>query len=450
MEPSRAAAQPIPARGMALLPLVLFVSLFVGAGLYFSAQGVDFAFYQLPAPIAVLPAILLAVMLSKDALNKTIESFIAGVGNSNIIAMCLIYLLAGAFSSVAKATGGVDATVSLGLSLIPSWFILPGIFIISGFIATAMGTSMGTIGAVAPIALGISDSTDISPALMAGAVISGAIFGDNLSIISDTTIAATRTQGCEMKDKFRENIAMALPAAALAMLYLFVVGASSTVPEVAEIDWLKVLPYLSILALAIYGVNVFVVLTLGIIFAAAVGMVTLPEYHLLTAGQDVYAGFSSMQEIFLLSLLVGGLGKLMEQQGGLAYIESTMMGLIAKLTGGNQAQHRQRTAELGIASTVALTNVCTANNTVAIIVSGDVARRMAVKNQVSPKRSASLLDIFSCTVQGLIPWGAQALLVGSIFQLSPVSVVANSFYPMILAVVAVLLIFLKPRNTTVN
>jgi Na+/H+ antiporter NhaC len=436
----------VQARATALLPLAAFVVLFVGAGLYFSAQGVDFAFYQLPAPIAVLPAILLAVVLSKDSLNQAIESFISGVGNSNIIAMCLIYLLAGAFSSVAKATGGVDATVALGLSVIPSWFLLPGIFIISGFIATAMGTSMGTIGAVAPIALGISSSTDISPALMAGAVISGAIFGDNLSIISDTTIAATRTQGCDMKDKFRENISMALPAAVLAMLYLFVLGASATVPEVADIDWLKVLPYLSILALAIYGVNVFVVLTLGIIFAGVVGMVTVADYQLLTVGQDIYAGFSSMQEIFLLSLLIGGLGRLMEQQGGLSYIESTMMALMSKLTVGHQQKNQQRTAELSIASTVALTNVCTANNTVAIIVAGDVARSMAVKNKVSAKRSASLLDIFSCIVQGIIPWGAQALLVGSIFQLSPISVVANSFYPMILALVAVLLIFIKPRQ----
>jgi Na+/H+ antiporter NhaC len=436
----------VEARAIALLPLAAFVVLFVGAGLYFSAQGVDFAFYQLPAPIAVLPAILLAVVLSKDSLNQAIESFISGVGNSNIIAMCLIYLLAGAFSSVAKATGGVDATVALGLSVIPSWFLLPGIFIISGFIATAMGTSMGTIGAVAPIALGISSSTDISPALMAGAVISGAIFGDNLSIISDTTIAATRTQGCDMKDKFRENISMALPAAVLAMLYLFAIGASATVPEVADIDWLKVLPYLSILALAIYGVNVFVVLTLGIIFAGGVGMVTVADYQLLTVGQDIYAGFSSMQEIFLLSLLIGGLGRLMEQQGGLSYIESTMMALMSKLTVGHQQKNQQRTAELSIASTVALTNVCTANNTVAIIVAGDVARSMAVKNKVSAKRSASLLDIFSCIVQGIIPWGAQALLVGSIFQLSPISVVANSFYPMILALVAVLLIFIKPRQ----
>jgi Na+/H+ antiporter NhaC len=436
----------VQARATALLPLAAFVVLFVGAGLYFTAQGVDFAFYQLPAPIAVLPAILLAVVLSKDSLNQAIESFISGVGNSNIIAMCLIYLLAGAFSSVAKATGGVDATVALGLSVIPSWFLLPGIFIISGFIATAMGTSMGTIGAVAPIALGISSSTDISPALMAGAVISGAIFGDNLSIISDTTIAATRTQGCDMKDKFRENISMALPAAVLAMLYLFAIGASATVPEVADIDWLKVLPYLSILALAIYGVNVFVVLTLGIIFAGVVGMVTVADYQLLTVGQDIYAGFSSMQEIFLLSLLIGGLGRLMEQQGGLSYIESTMMALMSKLTVGHQQKNQQRTAELSIASTVALTNVCTANNTVAIIVAGDVARSMAVKNKVSAKRSASLLDIFSCIVQGIIPWGAQALLVGSIFQLSPISVVANSFYPMILALVAVLLIFIKPRQ----
>ncbi|ROS04950.1 putative methionine transporter (NhaC family) [Sinobacterium caligoides] len=431
-------------RAIALLPFLLFVALFVGTGTYLSMQGVDFAFYQLPAPIAILPAIVLAVLLSRDKLNETIESFIGGVGDKSIIAMCLIYLLAGAFSSVAKATGGVDATVALGLSIIPAWFLLPGIFIISGFIATAMGTSMGTIGAVAPIALGVAESAGIPLPLMAGAVLSGATFGDNLSIISDTTIAATRTQGCEMKDKFRENVSLAIPAALVAALLFFVLSGETVAPEQADFAWLSVLPYLTILALAVYGVNVFIVLALGLLLAGGVGMSTIDDYSLASFVSDIYAGFTSMQEIFLLSLLIGGLGALMEKQGGLAFIEASVTSIIARLSGGGKDD--QRTAELGIASSVSLTNLCTANNTVAIIVTGNVAKDMAANAQVSPKRAASLLDIFSCIVQGLIPWGAQALLLGSIFTLSPLAVVEFSFYPMLLALVALSSIVLKRRK----
>ena len=212
--------QPIAPSALALLPLGVFLTLFIGVGSYLTFQGVDFAFYQLPAPVAALPAVVVALLLSKNKLNKAIEQFIKGVGHGDIIAMCMIYLLAGAFASVAKATGGVDATVNLGLSMLPSSLILPGIFVISAFIATAMGTSMGTIAAVAPVALGIAQAAGMDVALTAGVVLSGAMFGDNLSIISDTTIASTRSQGCQMRDKFKENIGIALPAAIAAILLL--------------------------------------------------------------------------------------------------------------------------------------------------------------------------------------------------------------------------------------
>lgn len=235
-------------------------------------QGVDFAFYQLPAPVAALPAVIVAILLSKEKLNKAIEQFIRGVGHGDIIAMCMIYLLAGAFAAVAKATGGVDATVNFGLSMLPAELILPGIFIISAFIATAMGTSMGTIAAVAPVALGIAQAADMDVALTAGVVLSGAMFGDNLSIISDTTIAATRSQGCQMKDKFRENIKIALPAAIVALVVFAASSNSSEVPATEAIEWLKVLPYVTILVLAVAGVNVFVVLSLGILLAGGVGL----------------------------------------------------------------------------------------------------------------------------------------------------------------------------------
>lgn len=292
---------------LALLPLLVFLALFIGVGTYLTIQGVDFAFYQLPAPIAVLPAVVLALLLSKEKLNRAIEQFLKGVGHPDIIAMCMIYLLAGAFATVAKASGGVDATVNLGLSAIPTSLILPGIFLISAFIATAMGTSMGTIAAVAPVALGISESAGMSLPLTAGVVLSGAMFGDNLSIISDTTIAATRSQGCEMRDKFKENVKIAVPAALVAMAIFAFNSTATQVPQTESVEWLKVLPYLTILILAVSGVNVFVVLTIGILFAGTVSLVSIDEYALTQFGQDIYEGFGSMQEIFLLSMLIGGL-----------------------------------------------------------------------------------------------------------------------------------------------
>ncbi|MCE9679316.1 Na+/H+ antiporter NhaC family protein [Shewanella sp. AS1] len=429
---------------VALLPLFLFLALFIGAGLYFQSQGVDFAFYQLPSVVAILPAIILALFISKQKLNQSIETFIGGIGHANIIAMCLIYLLAGAFAAVAKATGGVDATVALGLSLVPSNLLLPGFFVIAAFIATAMGTSMGTIAAVAPIALGVADQAQIDLALMAGAVMSGALFGDNLSIISDTTIASTRTQGCEMKDKFKENLIFAIPAS-LITLVLFTLAAQGQADIAAqEIDFIKVLPYLTILVLAVAGLNVFVVLTVGILLAGISGLLTT-DYGVIKFGQDIYAGFSNMQEIFILSMLVGGLAALMQQAGGLAYVNKQIEKLIVRFSKA-KGEASPRAAELGMAGIVALTNTCVANNTVSIVVTGDIAKELAGKHQVTPKRAASMLDIFSCIIQGLIPYGAQALLIASTFSISPLEAVSHAWYCLVLAVVAVVIVTIRKRH----
>ncbi|MEZ8611133.1 Na+/H+ antiporter NhaC family protein [Vibrio sp. 10N.222.51.C8] len=428
---------------VALIPLIVFLALFIGVGTYLSLQGVDFAFYQLPAPIAALPAVMLALLLSKDKLNRAIEQFLGGVGHKDIIAMCMIYLLAGAFAAVAKASGGVDATVNLGLSAIPTSMILPGIFLISAFIATAMGTSMGTIAAVAPVALGIADSAGMSIPLTAGVVLSGAMFGDNLSIISDTTIAATRSQGCEMRDKFKENIRIALPAALIAIVIFAFNNTATQVPETGPIEWLKVLPYITILILAVSGMNVFVVLTIGILLAGGVSLGSVENYGMTDYAQDIYAGFGNMQEIFLLSMLIGGLSELMRRQGGLAFLTSLVSGVIRAFGSSHSKQANGRASELGIAGLVSMVNLCTANNTVAIIVSGSVARQLAEENNVSPRRSASLLDIFSCVIQGVLPYGAQVLLLGSVFNLSPLDIVANSYYCFALAVVAVVAVFIK-------
>ncbi|MEZ9888806.1 Na+/H+ antiporter NhaC family protein [Vibrio breoganii] len=423
----------------ALLPLFLFLALFIGTGVYMTLQEVEMAFYQLPAPVAALPAVVLGIVLSKDKLNTAIEQFLRGVGHTDIIAMCVIYLLAGAFAAVASATGGVEATVNLGLTMIPTALILPGIFIISAFIATSMGTSMGTIAAVAPVALGIANAADMDVALTAGVVLSGAMFGDNLSIISDTTIAATRSQGCQMRDKFKENIRIALPAALFALVLFGINSKASQVPSVEAVDWIKVIPYLTILVLAVSGVNVFVVLSLGIVLAGAIGFVSATDYTVSGFANDIYTGFGNMQEIFLLSMLIGGISALMKQQGGLAYITDR----VSRMIRGHK--NSQRGAEMGIASVVSLTNLCTANNTVSIIVAGGVAKELAQENQVPAKRSASLLDIYSCVIQGVLPYGAQILLLGSIFGLSPLAVVANSYYCFFLAIAAALTIIIGKR-----
>lgn len=412
----------------------------MGVGSYLTWQGVEFAFYQLPAPVAVLPAVVLAIALSKEPLNRAIEQFLRGVGHSDIMAMCIIYLLAGAFAAVAKATGGVDATVNLGLALLPASLILPGLFVISAFVATAMGTSMGTIAAIAPVALGIAQAADLNLGLTTGVVLSGAMFGDNLSIISDTTIAATRSQGCHMRDKFKENIRIALPAALLALVVFTFSSQTAQSPQTSDIEWLKVLPYLTILVLAVMGLNVFLVLLVGILMAAGVDGLS-DGYSLSALTKDVYVGFGNMQEIFLLSMLIGGMGELMKQQGGLAFLTHHISRMIDKFARSHSDVQKMRASELGIAGLVALTNVCTANNTVAIIVSGGVAKELAEHNGVTAKRSASLLDIFSCIMQGVLPYGAQALLLGSIFQMSPLSVVSYSYYCFFLAVAALVAVF---------
>lgn len=452
MSGSQHTTKTVAPSAVALIPLIIFLALFIGVGTYLSLQGVEFAFYQLPAPIAILPAIIIAFLLSKDKLSRSIEHFMHGVGHQDIIAMCMIYLLAGAFAAVAKASGGVDATVNLGLSAIPTNMILPGLFLISAFIATSMGTSMGTIAAVAPVALGIAQSAGMSLPMTAGVVLSGAMFGDNLSIISDTTIAATRSQGCEMKDKFKENVRIALPAALIALVVFAYHSTATQVPQAGPIEWLKVLPYITILVLAVSGMNVFVVLTIGILLASGVGLASVDGYALTNLVQDIYAGFGNMQEIFLLSMLIGGLSELMRRQGGLAFLTNQVSRLINAFGSRHSKHANSRASELGIAGLVSLVNGCTANNTVAIIVSGSVARQLAEENNVSPRRSASLLDIFSCVVQGILPYGAQVLLLGSVFKLSPLEIVANSYYCFALAIAAIVAVFLKhqPRQATVK
>lgn len=417
-----------------LLPFILFLLLFLGTGILFTLQGVEFAFYQLPASIAIIPAIILAVWMGSGSVNEKINHFIKGAGHENIITMCLIYLLAGAFATVAKSTGSVDASVQLGLAMFPDYLLLPGLFLVSAFLATAMGTSMGTIAAIAPIALGFVDATDLNAGLIAGVIMSGAIFGDNLSIISDTTIASTRSQGAEMKDKFKANFKIAVPAAIICLVLFTLLAEPITHQADTNIAITGLIPYLLILFLALLGVNVFIVLLVGIITAAAIGFIT-NDYQLTLWLNDINQGFGAMQDIFILALFIGGLSELVKRQGGLAALTKAIANITHKLI-NKQANHNNKMAAgIGIGGLAFFSNFFTANNTVAIIISGETAKELAEDSKLKPAQSASLLDIFACINQGLIPYGAQALLLGATMKISPVDVVLHAYYPMVLLVV---------------
>ena len=357
------------------------------------------------------------------------DTFVAGVGESNIIIMCLIYLLAGGFSAVASAMEGVDSTVNFGLSVIPPRLILPGLFIIASFVATAMGTSMGTIGAVAPIAVEMAVKAQLPVALAVGAVVGGAMFGDNLSMISDTTIAATRTQGCEMRDKFIMNFLIALPAAIATIVVMTIFGVSGKIPTDLEYSFIKIIPYISVLVLALAGMNVFLVLIIGIALGGVIGLAE-GSFTLIGYSQKIYEGFTSMQEIFILSLLIGGLAALISKEGGIDYLLNLISSKIKSVKG----------AELGIAALVSVADICTANNTVAIVITGPMAKQIADENGVDPRRSASMLDIFSCVWQGIIPYGAQMLLAGQLSGLSPIEIMPTLYYPYLLGITALLAI----------
>jgi Na+/H+ antiporter NhaC len=431
-------------RAAALLPLLLFLVIFLGSGIYYTLIGTDFAFYQIKAPVAILPAIVLALIIARDTLNRSLDAFVGGVGNSNIITMVLVFLLAGAFAAVTKAIGGVDATVNLGLSVIPPALVLPGLFVIGAFVATAMGTSMGTIGALAPVALGFAEATGLSIPMTMGAVIGGAMAGDNLSIISDTTIASTRTQGVAMRDKFKLNLMIALPAAVLTVVLLFILGDSATEPTIAAYDPILVLPYLAVLVMALSGLNVFIVLMAGILLSGLTGLMLTEGYSVESWGGDIYRGFEGMVEIMILSMFIGGLSAIMKREGGLAWLRQGIQRMVGRI-----GQAGRRSGEAAVAGLVSLANLFVANNTVAIIISGSVARDLADHYQVDRRRSASLLDIFSCVVQGLIPYGAQILLAGSIAGVSPLVLVGQVYYCWLLglvAMVAIVLGFPRPRG----
>ena len=428
-------------KGSALLPFLLFIVIYLGAGLYFQAQGVEMAFYQFPSVTAMFIALLLAFCQGKGTIDQKFTIFAKGAANENVLTMLMIYILAGAFSTVASAMGGVDATVNMGLSIIPVHFLAAGVFVISAFMGTATGTSMGTISATVPIAVGVADKAGLSLPLFLGACVGGAMFGDNLSMISDTTIAATRTQGCELRDKFKVNFWIALPAALITIVVLLIVGRPESVAEMGDLSFnvIKVLPYVAVLVLALIGMNVFLVLTIGIFAAGIVGIAT-GAIDLAGFAQAVYNGFCGMNEVFFLTLLCGGMSELIAKNGGIEWIIQKL----GKVMKGNKS------AQVGIAAMVSLCDCATANNTVAIIVAGDMAREVSHEYKVDPRRTASLLDMFSCVFQGIIPYGAQLLVASSLCNatvtngttISAANILGSLWYCWFLAAFGILSIFI--------
>ena len=429
------------ASGLALIPLLFFIVIYLGVGIVLHSKGVEMAFYQFPSVVAMTIAVILAfLMYHKTGIDNNFKLFARGAGDENIMTMLMIFLLAGAFSSVAGAMGGVSSTANLGLAIIPPRFIVPGIFIIAAFLSTATGTSMGTVGAIVPIAYNMAKTADLNMSFVVAAVLTGAMFGDNLSMISDTTIAATRTQGVDLKDKFRTNAWISIPSALITLSLMVIYSKGGTVTGNLDYNLIKVVPYVLVLGLALLGLNVFAVLIIGIISASAVGVGT-GAIGLMEVAAKIWAGYQGMIEVFILSMFVGGLAELTKHYGGLKWI----IDKTSKLLKG------PKSASVGIAALTALTDAATANNTVAIIVTGEIAKEISEKYKIDPRRTASFLDIFSCIMQGFIPYGAQFLLIASLTKnaVNPTSMIPYNWYLIVLGIMSLISVMVPAYNRIV-
>ena len=411
------------------LPLLTFLAIYLGGGLIFTAMGYGGdSFKQIPRMAALVGALLVCMLLGgkERSLEFRMDNFCKGMSNQGTMIMIMVFLLAGALSGVAKAMGGVQATANLGLSLVPTQFLFAGLFLISAFMATAMGTSMGTISAVGPIAVAVAESANLNMAFAIGTVLGGAMFGDNLSMISDTTIAATRGCGCEMRDKFKMNGLIAAVAAVLAMIVYTIVGSAAELTGDFTYDIIKVVPYIFILVFALTGCNVFVLLLAGIGVAGAIGFGT-GSFDVPGFAQAMGSGMSGMYDICLIALLLRGVGGIAEELGAIDWLVKKMHASVKSRKG----------AEYMTAGMVSVFDAALANNTIAIMMAAPLVRKVVADHNVAPKRVASLLDIFSCVVQGIIPHGGQVLLCISLTGLSPFSVIGANFYCFILAIVAI-------------
>ncbi|PRP66485.1 Na+/H+ antiporter NhaC family protein [Nonlabens agnitus] len=423
----------------ALIPLFVFVLTFLGVGI------IQNDFYALPAPIAVIAGIIVAFLMFRQTIESKIQTLLKGCGDDKILTMCLIYLLAGAFAAITNATGSVDAIVNLGLDFIAVQYIYVGIFVIAAFLSVSTGTSVGAIVALAPIVVGFADKSSADLAILCGALLGGSMFGDNLSVISDTTIAATQSLGCKMSDKFKENIKIALPAALVTIAILIFQGldleSGNAETIIYDYSVIKILPYLLVIGLSVLGVNVFITLLLGCISAAILG-IAYGDFTLLESTKIAYEGFTSMTEIFLLSLLTGGLAALVARNGGIDFILIKIKKLISS----------KKSAQLGIASLVSTVNLAIANNTVSIIITGPIAKTINDEYHLDNKKTASILDIFACIFQGLLPYGAQVLMILSLSneQINYLDLVSNTWYLLLLLMTTIaFIVFNTPKTIRV-
>lgn len=417
---------------LALSPLVVFLMLYLATSL------VAGDFYKVPITVAFLATCIYAVGITTGLpLEKRVQLFSKGAGRPSLLLMLWIFVLAGAFAASAKQMGAIDATVNLSLHLLPGNWLLAGLFLAACFISLSIGTSVGTIVALTPIAAGIADKTGASLPLLVAIAVGGAYFGDNLSFISDTTITATRSQGCKLSDKFKVNSLIVVPAALVTLLLYIYLGHDIQAPQqLAAVDWIKVIPYLAVLATAIAGVDVLLVLTAGLALSGAIGLLT-GSYDLFGWFESIGNGIMGMGELIIVTMLAGGLMEQIRFNGGIDYV-------IAHLT---RKIRGKRGAELSIAALVVLVDLCTANNTVAIITVGPLAKEIADRFGVDKRKSASILDTFSCFAQGLIPYGAQMLMAAGLSALNPVRILPYLYYPMIMGAVALLsILFRYPKK----
>lgn len=416
----------------ALIPLLLFVLLFLGVGI------ISGDFTTMPLNVAITITVIVALLMNrKETFAKKVEVFTKGAGHSNIILMMLIFILAGAFSTTAEKMGGVSSTVNLGLSLIPQNLIIVGLFIICMFVSISMGTSVGTVAAIAPVGFGFAQATDVPAALAMATVVGGAMFGDNLSMISDTTIAAVRTQKTKMSDKFKVNFKIVLPGAIITIIILFFLTNGISIDHTKNYDYnlIKVIPYLLVLILALVGINVIIVLIGGTVLAGIIGLIdgSFGWNGLLNA---ISKGIIGMEDIAMIALLIGGLVGIIQRNGGIDWLLNFVRSKVKS----------KRGAELGIASLVSAADISTANNTISIIMAGPLAKNIADEYDVDPRKSASILDIFGGCFQGLLPYSPQVISAAGVAGISPFLMLQYSIYPILLGVCGLVAIILRvPR-----
>ena len=417
---------------IALSPLGVFVILYLVTSI------IAGDFYKVPITVAFMFSCIYAVAIIRDRpLKERIEIFSRGAGSSQMMLMIWIFLLAGAFANSAKVMGSIDATVNLTLHLLPSQMLLAGLFIAACFISISIGTSVGTIVALTPIAVGVAQQTGTDVALITAVVVGGSFFGDNLSFISDTTIVATSTQGCKLSDKFRVNSFIVIPAALVILVIYYIMGAHvEATHHTNAIEWVKIIPYLIVLITAIFGMNVMAVLTLGVVLTGSIGILA-GSFDIFGWMKAMGDGMIGMGELIIVTMLAGGMLEMIKQQGGIDYIIQRMVKHI----------HNKRGAELCISGLVGLVNVCTANNTVAIITVGGIAKQIGDRYGVDNKKAASILDTSSCFVQGIIPYGAQLLIAAGLAAINPVSIIPYLYYPFAIGIAAFMsILFRYPRR----